>query len=135
MAYTSIEWDRSALIVIDVQNDFIDGALPVPGTAAVLPLLNDLVDVFRATQRPIAHVIRLYHPGGSDVDAVRRADIEEGLHLVAPGSAGAEIPARLTGGDPVRLDVPTLLAGRPQQLAQSEAVPYAYPASAGRTMS
>ncbi|REJ06238.1 cysteine hydrolase [Microbacterium bovistercoris] len=124
MTYTSIEWDRAALIVVDVQNDFVDGTTPVPGTANVLPVLTELLDVFRAARRPIAHVIRLYVPGGSDVDPVRRAHIESGLQIVSPGSRGAAIPAQLTGGNLVELDVSTLLSGSPQQLTPDEAIFY-----------
>jgi len=36
----------SALIVVDVQNGFIDGALPVPGGAEVVPLINRLARAF-----------------------------------------------------------------------------------------
>lgn len=31
-----------ALIIVDVQNDFISGALPVPGAAEVVPVINEL---------------------------------------------------------------------------------------------
>ena len=63
MDYTAIEWDAAALVVIDVQNDFVDGARPVPGTSEVLPRLERLVAPFRAAGRPIVHAIRLYEPG------------------------------------------------------------------------
>jgi len=41
-----------ALIIVDVQNDFISGALPVPGAAEVVPVINELAkeyDVVVAT--------------------------------------------------------------------------------------
>ena len=31
------------LIVVDMQNDFIDGALPVPGAREIIPTINDLI--------------------------------------------------------------------------------------------
>lgn len=120
--YTAIEWHRSALVVIDVQHDFVDGVAAVPGTAAVLPALADLIGRFREAGRPIAHIIRLYPPGSSDVDPLRRADIEGGMRVVAPGTRGAEIPAALTGGRRVELDLDALRSGRPQRLAADEAV-------------
>ena len=38
--------DRTALVVVDVQNDFADpeGSLAVPGGAAIVPLVNDQID-------------------------------------------------------------------------------------------
>lgn len=122
MDYTAITWDRVALILVDVQHEFIDGAMPVPGTGEVLPRLADLAELFRRAGRPIVHAIRLYEPGGSDVDPVRRAEIEAGRRVVAPGSHGAQIPAALTGGSPVRLDSTSLLAGAFQQLGPREVV-------------
>ncbi|WIY83389.1 isochorismatase family protein [Propionimicrobium sp. PCR01-08-3] len=76
--YLSPHFGSAALLLIDVQHDFIDGAMPVPGTAEVLPRLAELTAAFRAAHRPIVHVIRLYRPGGSDTDAVRRATVEAG---------------------------------------------------------
>lgn len=120
--HTSLHLDRAALVVVDVQADFVDGALPVPGTTAVLPRLAMLVDAFRAAGRPVAHVVRLYVPSGSDVDTVRRAAIEGGARLVAPGSAGAQIPAVLTRGATVELDADSLLAGGLQPVGPREVV-------------
>lgn len=34
----------TALLIIDVQRDFIDGALPVPDAAAIVPVINELQD-------------------------------------------------------------------------------------------
>ncbi|MBC3763601.1 cysteine hydrolase family protein [Quadrisphaera oryzae] len=122
--YTSLHLERSALVVIDIQTDFIDGAMPVPGTEAALPALERLLDAFRAAGRPVAHVIRFYEPGGSDVDTVRRASVEAGAVVAAPGTAGSLIPARLTGGRVVELDHSALLAGEPQLLGPREVVLY-----------
>ena len=122
--YTAIDWARVALVVIDVQNDFVDGALPVSGTVEILPQLRDLVEAFRSAGRPIAHVIRLYDPSGVDVDLVRRADIESGQRVVSPGSHGADLPAVLTGGTAVRMDAELLLTGAPQTLGDREVALY-----------
>jgi nicotinamidase-related amidase len=123
--YLAPHFDRAALVLVDVQNDFIDGAMPVAGTREILDRLAGLAAGFRAVGRPVAHLIRLYEPGGSDVDAVRRADVEAGAQVVAPGTVGAEIPAALLpGARPISLQTDTLLAGRPQQLSDREAVVY-----------
>lgn len=119
----ALEWDAAALVVIDVQNDFVDGAIPVPGTSEVLPRLERLVAAFRAAARPIVHAIRLYEPGSSDADPVRRASIERGARIVAPRTSGAEIPATITGAA-VRLDTGALLAGQPQSVGPDEVIFY-----------
>lgn len=122
--YTGIHWERSALVLVDLQADFIDQAMPVPGTAAVLPAAAALADAFRQAHRPVVHVIRYYPPGGSDVDAVRRERIESGARIAAPGSAGSLIPAGVTGGRTVELDHARLLAGEFQGVADDEVVLY-----------
>lgn len=123
--YLTAHFDRAALLVIDVQHDFIDGALPVAGTASILPGLERLVSAFRRAGRPIIHVVRLYVPGSSDADPVRRASIESGARVAAPGTTGSEIPeSLLPAGTPVRLDTELLLRGEPQRLSETELIVY-----------
>lgn len=123
MDYTAIDWDATGLIVINMQNDFVDGAMPVPGTEQGLAQLERLVAAFRGAGRPIVHAIRLYEPGSSDVDPVRRAVIERGDQIVAPGTSGAEIPATITGAA-VPLETAGLLAGQPQSVGPDEVIFY-----------
>ncbi len=113
------ELDRSALLVIDVQLDFVDGgASPVPGTSAVVPVVAGLLRAYRAARRPVVHVVRLYD--GDDVDLARRSLIAAGAPIVRPGSAGSQIvPDLLPPGAPP-LDAPRLLAGDLQELAAGE---------------
>lgn len=112
-------FERSALLVIDTQNDFADGgASPIPGTTAIVPRLAGLVDAFRAGSRPIVHVVRLYR--GEDVDRVRRGAIASGTELVAPGSPGAQLVDALRAPDHADLDPEPLLAGRVQTLGLGE---------------
>ncbi|MFT3661375.1 MAG: isochorismatase family cysteine hydrolase [Gordonia sp. (in: high G+C Gram-positive bacteria)] len=115
-------WPRSALILIDVQNDFLDGAAPVAGTAELVPAMAALAAAFRTAGRPVIHVVRAYLPGGSDVDLIRRSAIEAGAELVAPGSAGAGIPAALLPRDGITLDWDRLLAGEAQRIDDDEYV-------------
>ncbi|QMU73089.1 cysteine hydrolase family protein [Streptacidiphilus sp. P02-A3a] len=120
MDYTEPVWASSALLLIDVQQDFLDGgALTIPGTTAVLPRLAELVAAYRAAGRPIVHVIRLSEPGGSDVDLPRRAAVEAGLNLAAPGTPGSQIPSVVLGERAAELDPALLLAGKPQYLGGS----------------
>lgn len=123
--YLAPHFDRAALLLIDIQHDFIDGAMPVPGTDRILPALAQLANAFRHVRRPIVHAIRLYEPGSSDTDAVRRAAIETGAKIVAPGTSGAQIPASLLPeGRATPLDAELLMSGASQQLTTNESVLY-----------
>lgn len=121
--YTSPHWDRAALILIDMQHDFVTGAAPVPGTEEVVAAVTQLAAAFRAAERPIAHVVRLYPPGDSDVDSLRRAAVESGARIVAPGTAGAEIVTGLLPVD-AALDSSLLLSGRVQHVGAREIIIY-----------
>ena len=88
-------WHRSALVLIDVQSDFVDGPWAVPGTAEKLAMMAQLATDFRAAGRPIVHVVRFYEPGDDDVDLLRRAQILAGAHMAAPGTDGSQLPVEL----------------------------------------
>ncbi|MHA6762356.1 cysteine hydrolase family protein [Streptacidiphilus sp. PAMC 29251] len=123
MDYTAPLWDSSALLLIDVQQDFLDqGPLTIPGTTAVLPRLAELVGAYRAAGRPIVHIVRLSEPGGSDVDLPRRAAVEAGLRLTAPGTPGSQLDPAVLGDRMAELDPAALLAGAPQYLGEREVV-------------
>ncbi|NLG54767.1 MAG: cysteine hydrolase [Rhodococcus sp.] len=120
--YVAPHWGSAALVVIDVQQDFLDdGDSPIPGTSDVLPQLTALVQAFRAASRPIVHVVRLYEPGGSDIDLIRRDAVEQGLRVVAPGSDGAQIPQQLLPA-PTTLMPETLLSGEFQHVGAHEVI-------------
>ena len=119
--YTAPEVDRSALVLIDVQNDFVSGAAVVDGTAERIEVMARLAALFRAAGRPIVHIVRLYVPGGSDVDLPRRAAIEGGGQVVAPHSRGAEIPEVLLPRV-IDLDCEALLAGQAQNVGANEVI-------------
>ncbi|MGX9673613.1 cysteine hydrolase family protein [Mycobacterium sp. HM-7] len=117
--YTSPDLARSALVLIDVQNDFVAGPSTVDGTAERLPAMARLLDAFRTAHRPIVHIVRLYVPGGSDVDPPRRAAIESGRQIAAPHTDGAAVPTELLAHP---LDYDSLLAGGVQHVAANEVV-------------
>jgi len=123
-AHTSVDewlrpqWDRAALLVVDTQVDFVDGASPIPGTAEVLPALAQLVAAFRGAGRPVVHVVRLYD--GEDVDLVRRTLIASGASIVRPGSPGSQLAGALRPAGAPDLVAADLLAGGFQPLADQE---------------
>jgi ureidoacrylate peracid hydrolase len=66
--------EKTAMIVVDMQNDFVQEGAPieVPHARAMVPRLNRLLDVCRTQKIPVIyihHVIR-----GGDIDAGRLAD-------------------------------------------------------------
>lgn len=117
--------DGSALLTIDVQRDFADpaGAATIPGTAEAVPAMRRLVEGFRGAGRPVVHAVRLYRPDGSNVDRCRRAEVEAGERIVAPGSDGADLVDGLTPA-PTALDSGALLDGDLQELAPGEYAMY-----------
>jgi nicotinamidase-related amidase len=120
--YTEPHPESAALITIDVQRDFsLPGApLEIAGTMDAVPRIRRLVDAFRAAERLIVHVVRLYREDGSNVDPVRRAAVEGGVRMAAPGSDGAELVDDLKPDPRVRLDCDALLRGELQRLAENE---------------
>jgi biuret amidohydrolase len=60
--------DKSALIVVDMQNFFLDPGSPTftCGGLAVLPNVKHLIDVFRANRRPVIYTAHVHHPDRID---------------------------------------------------------------------
>ena len=124
-SYIEPDFGAAALLTIDVQQDTLDGgALEVPGTSASLPVMRELANAFRAARRPIVHVVRLYRRDGSNADLCRRALIECGGAILAPGEPGSELAEGLTCETAPRLDPELLLAGRLQELGPDEVAIY-----------
>lgn len=111
-------FESSALVIIDVQNDFLDdGPLGVAGTKERLGELERLTKLYRRAGRPIFHVVRLYT--GGDVDTVRRSEFEAGVRLVQPHTEGADIPVRLLPHE-VTLKPEQLMTGDVQRVSDRE---------------
>lgn len=123
--WTEPHFKTSALITIDTQNDFLDdGPFPIAGTRAALPAIAALLRLYREKGLPIVHIIRLYLEDGSNVDLCRRAMVEAGRRMAAPGSAGSQLAAQLLAEPDVLLDPNLLLAGGVQRIGPAEVVIY-----------
>jgi nicotinamidase-related amidase len=123
--YTAPEFDKSALITVDVQRDVLEGQpLEVPGSSATADAIGRLAGGFRATGRPIVHIVRLYKRDGSNVDPCRRHLVEGGAAMLAPGSPGSELVAGLLPDPRTRLDSGALVAGTVQEIGADEVVMY-----------
>lgn len=123
--YTEPDFTTAALITIDTQRDTLDGQpLEIPGTSSILPNMSRLLSAFRALQRPIVHVVRLYKPDSSNVDLCRKAAVEEGHVVLAPGTPGSQLAPGLPNDDSISLESEVLLAGGIQTLGPHEFVIY-----------
>ena len=60
--------DKSALLVIDMQQFFLDPASPTftCGGPAILPNIKRLINVFRQAGRPVIYTKHVHHPDGLD---------------------------------------------------------------------
>lgn len=95
------QYDRSALITIDVQRDFLDGQpFEIHGTSAALPAMARLVEPFR------------------------RSIVEQRGQLVRPGSDGSQLAAPLLPTPNTTLDAELLLSGGVQMVGPQESIIY-----------
>jgi nicotinamidase-related amidase len=126
MKYTDPDLRNSALLTIDVQRDFSLAGAPaeIPGTMDVVPNIVRLLNAYRASGRPIVHMVRLYLGDGSNVDLCRRELIQSGKEIVRPGSAGAQLVQELLPTPDVELKCSHLLEGGIQTLGPNEVVIY-----------
>jgi nicotinamidase-related amidase len=124
MSYTEPHWQNSALVTIDVHRcTLAGGQLEVPGTDEALAYIVELARAFRETGRPIAHIVRIYLPDGTNVDLCRRAEVEAGATFLSPDARGTELaPGLLPAG--AQLDSSALLDHSVQVVGPAEVVIY-----------
>jgi nicotinamidase-related amidase len=65
---------KPALLIIDMQNDFVAEGKPlkVAGARAVIPKIQDALSEFRKRSLPVFFVLRVHRADGSDVEITRR---------------------------------------------------------------
>ncbi len=65
---------RPALLIIDMQNDFVLEGKPlrVSGAEVIIPHLQEVLRQFRSRVLPIFHIVRVHRPDGSDVEIMRQ---------------------------------------------------------------
>jgi nicotinamidase-related amidase len=124
--FTSPDNKHSALIIIDVQRDFVlsGSSSEIPGTIQTVPHIQILAQRYRKLGYPIIHAVRLYHQDGSNVDLCRREAVMNGKKIVIAGSVGAEIMDELKPSTITRLDSSLLLSSRLQHIGPVEWIMY-----------
>jgi nicotinamidase-related amidase len=89
---------KSALLIVDMQNDFVlEGAsCRIAGALASVPYIVKLLAAARAHSWLVVHVVREHRADGADVELPRRAAFARGGGYAVAGTAGAEIICELT---------------------------------------
>lgn len=104
---------ESALILIDCQNEYVTGALPLHGIDDAMLAAQDVLSRFRTLNRPVIHIQHQGNPGGAfDLDDPRGAidarvtpiDGETVILKKLPNAfAGTELDQHLKSIDVTRL--------------------------------
>jgi nicotinamidase-related amidase len=84
--------EKPALLVIDMQNDFVLEGKPlkVAGAPAAIPKIRSVLAEFRKRSLPVFHIVRVHRPDGSDVEIIRQELFRKQPFAVA-GTAGAAV--------------------------------------------
>ena len=92
-----MDWNKTALVVIDMENAFIDPESPlcIRNALATVPACGRVIRKSRERKIPVFFVNRIYRRNGSDVEFTRYQSWYDGDRYLAPGSTG-----------PLSIDVP-----------------------------
>jgi nicotinamidase-related amidase len=87
-----------ALIIVDMQNDFVLPGAPacVAGAHATLPKVCEALTFWRQVSWPVIYLYREYRPDGSDIEVSRLESFLHGKRICLPGSDGAKIVRAIT---------------------------------------
>ena len=90
---------RPALLIIDMQNDFVLEGKPlrVAGAGTVIPKIKAVLTEFRRRSLPVFHVLRVHRSDGSDVEIIRQ-DLFRKHPFAVAGTFGAAVIQELTPG-------------------------------------
>lgn len=88
---------KPALLIIDMQNDFVLEGRPlrVASARAVIPKIREVLAAFRAKKLPVFHIVRVHRNDGSDVEIIRQERFRTQPFAVE-GTTGAAIVDELT---------------------------------------
>jgi len=91
---------KAALLVIDMQNDFVLEGKPlqVAGAQVAIPKIQAVLTEFRKRSLPVFHIVRVHRADGSDVEIIRQELFRKQPFAVA-GSHGAAVIDELAPRD------------------------------------
>ena len=85
-----MDWKKTALVVIDMENAFLDPASPlcIKNALATVPACGKVIEKARERKIPVFFVNRVYRKNGSDVEFTRYQSWYDGNRYLAPDSTG-----------------------------------------------
>jgi len=85
--------DPQALIIVDMQNDFVLPGAPacVAGAYATLPRIREALNFWHQKSWPVVYLYREYRRDGSDIELSRLESFLRDQPICLPGSEGAQI--------------------------------------------
>jgi nicotinamidase/pyrazinamidase len=87
-----------ALVIVDMQNDFVSGSLAVPGGGEVIPVLNRYIGIFARQNLPVI-ATRDWHPLRHR--SFRECGGDWPAHCVASSAGAAFVPALALPADAI----------------------------------
>ncbi|HON82118.1 MAG TPA: isochorismatase family cysteine hydrolase [Methanoregulaceae archaeon] len=87
---------RSALLIIDMQNDFVREGAPfrVREAEATIGNVREVLEIFRRNRLPVFHVLRVHRSDGSDVELFRK-ELFRKTPFAVSGTKGAQVISEL----------------------------------------
>ena len=84
--------NKTALLIIDMQNDFVlEGApMQVQGGLDIIDNVKKVLSLFREHDAPVVHVIRSHDASGEDVEITRKETFSK-TPFTVPGTPGKEV--------------------------------------------
>lgn len=91
---------RPALLIIDMQNDFVSEGSPmrVADAPRVIPNIKAVLEIFRKKRYPVFHIVRVHRKDGCDVEIFRKEKFRQ-FPFAVEGTRGARIIDELAPGE------------------------------------
>lgn len=85
--------DNCALVIVDMQNDFVlpDSPLCIAGAYVTIPKIQETLEAFRKAKKPVFRIVREHRADGSDVEITRVHGFLKEARYAIPGTKGCEI--------------------------------------------
>lgn len=90
-----VQRDRAALVVVDMENDFVHGPMAVSGADALVARLAPLLEAARSARVPVIFVTQALRAGGEDVGGLERFDEVRNGSALREGTTGVDVVSEL----------------------------------------